>query len=166
MSYVRYSIRINYFYPMLKLSTSAVLISFVLWIACKNEPSERKMVNPNGDSELAILMRDMYDEGMLVKQGLLKGQNSELYLNYDHIHTATPTEEGKNQSEEYLLFAKAYAASVERYKNSSAADRPAAYQNMVDNCMSCHQSVCQGPMVRIKKMYLTDAELAAVSGNQ
>ena len=64
------------------------------------------MVNPNGDSELAILMRDMYDEGMLVKQSIIDGENPELKLNYDHIHTATPTEEGKNQSTEYLLFAK------------------------------------------------------------
>ena len=120
------------------------------------------MVNPNGDSELAILMRDMYDEGMLVKQSIIDGENPELKLNYDHIHTATPTEEGKNQSTEYLLFAKAYEASVERFKNASPHDRPAAYQNMVDNCMSCHKEVCQGPMVRIKKMYLSDEELASV----
>ena len=93
---------------MLKVSISALIISFVLLIACKNDPSERKMVNPNGDSELAILMRDMYDEGMLVKQGIIEGETPELKLDYDHIHTAIPTEEGKNQTEEYLLFAKAY----------------------------------------------------------
>jgi hypothetical protein len=144
---------------MLKLCISVILVVFIFWMGCRNES---KMLNPNGDSELAILMRDMFDEGMLVKQSIIKGENPEMQLNYDHIHTATPTEEGKNKSTEYQLFAKAYAASVERFKNSTATDRPAAYQNMIDNCMSCHKSVCQGPMVRIKKMYLTEEQMTSV----
>src|SRR5687767_7448218 len=148
---------------MIKSWNIALLLAFTLWLGCNNEP-KRKSVNPNGDSELAILMRDMFDEGMLVKQDVINGESPELGLEYHHINTATPTEEGKNATVEYQLFAKAYEASIERFKNASDADRPAAYQNMVDNCMNCHSVVCPGPMVRIKKMYLSDDEIKLATG--
>jgi len=149
---------------MFKLLTTVTLISFVAWMACTNDTPKRKVINPNGDSELAILMRDMFDEGMLVKQSVIEGDNPEMKLVYHHINTATPTEAGKNTTTEYLLFAKAYEASIERFKNATDADRPAAYQNMVDNCMNCHSTVCPGPMVRIKKMYLSEDELKLAAG--
>ena len=144
---------------MHKFLISITLLSFIIWIACQNDSPKRKQLNPNGDSELAILMRDMFDEGMLVKQNIINGEEPEMKLNYHHINTATPTEAGKNATHEYLLFAKAYEASIERFKNASESERPEAYQNMVDNCMSCHRVVCQGPMVRIKKMYLSEEEI-------
>ena len=144
---------------MLKACITASFLSLILLIACKSDEPKRPQLNPNGDSELAILMRDMFDEGMLVKQSVINGEYPMMKLEYHHINTATPTEEGKNATIEYQLFAKAYEASIERFKNASEADRPAAYQNMVDNCMSCHAKVCQGPMVRIKKMYLSEEEL-------
>lgn len=144
---------------MIKFLITVTLISFIVWTACNSDESKRKMINPNGDSELAILMRDMFDEGMLVKQSVINGEEPEMKLAYHHINTATPTVEGKTATIEYELFAKAYEASVERFKNASGADRVSAYQNMVDNCMNCHSSMCRGPMVRIKKMYLTEEEM-------
>lgn len=128
-------------------------------MACNSDEPQRKQINPNGDSELAILMRDMFEEGMVVKQSVINGKDPKMKLPYHHISTATPTEEGKNTTTEYQLFAKAYEASIERFKNASDTDRPAAYQNMVDNCMNCHDHMCRGPMVRIKKMYLSDEEM-------
>ena len=142
---------------MLKTLLSTIIFTFIIYIGCQSDDPKRRQINPNGDSELAILMRDMYDEGMLVKQSIINGEEAELKVKYHHLTTATPTEAGKNESLEYQLFAKAYEASIERFKNSSAADRPAAYQNMIDNCMSCHRQICPGPMVRIKKMYLPES---------
>ncbi|MEZ5033069.1 MAG: hypothetical protein R2787_16905 [Saprospiraceae bacterium] len=34
---------------------------------CRRQPPP-KIYNPNGDSELALLMRDMFDEGMRVRK--------------------------------------------------------------------------------------------------
>jgi hypothetical protein len=147
---------------MIKLLTTSILISFISWTGC-NDGIVRKQINPNGDSELAILMRDMFDEGMEVKQSVINSESPQMKLAYHHIHTAKPTEEGKNVTLEYQLFAKAYEASVERFKNASEDDRPAAYQNMVDNCMNCHSKVCRGPMVKIKKMYLSEEEMNVVN---
>jgi hypothetical protein len=144
---------------MIKLLTTSLLILLVIWMGCTQDESKRKMVNPNGDSELAILMRDMFDEGMLVRQRVIDGEDPMMKLPYHHIYTAIPTVAGKNATTEYELFAKAYEASIERFKNASLTDRPAAYQNMVDNCMNCHNKMCRGPMVKIKKLYLPQDEL-------
>lgn len=144
---------------MLKFSIIALCLSFVMWMACKNDEPARRPLNPNGDSELAILMRDMFDEGMIIKQDLIAGKKPELHVKYHHLTTAKPTEEGKNATTEYALFAKAYEASIERLRNAGDDDRLAAYHNMVDNCVNCHKTVCPGPIVRIKKMYLSEEEI-------
>jgi hypothetical protein len=144
---------------MYKLLVSIVLLSFVTWLGCTNQPSSGKMINPNGDSELALLMRQMFEEGMVTKQQIIDGEIPDLKVSYQHIHTAQPTEEGKTSTTEYMLFAKAYEASVERLMAAAPDERVEAYQNMVNTCMNCHETVCPGPMVKIKKMYLSEDQL-------
>lgn len=149
---------------MLKLIVTLLLIAPILLQGCldTNSNSDHKIVNPNGDSELALLMRDMFDDGLRVKNEMLAGKVTEIKTDYHGIHTAIPTEEGKNASVEYQLFAKAYEASVERFESAKGNEKPQAYQTMVETCMNCHQEVCPGPMVRIKKLYLSDADLNAL----
>ncbi len=105
----------------------------------------------------------MFDEGMTTKDEILAGNPVKFNLAYEKIHSAKPTESGKNESIEYVLFAKAYEASVERLRNADDATRPHAYQTMVETCINCHKSVCPGPIVRIKKMYMSDKELQSVT---
>ena len=45
-------------------------IFLTMGTSCADKP---KSLNPNGDSELALLMRAMHEEGMVTKQQLLKG---------------------------------------------------------------------------------------------
>ena len=146
---------------MVKLVVTLFIIAPILLPGCldTNSNSGTKIINPNGDSELALLMRDMFDDGLRVKKEMLTGKLPEIKTDYHGIHTAIPTEEGKNASLEYQLFAKAYEASVERFKTAEGNEKPQAYQTMVETCMNCHQEVCPGPMVRIKKLYLSDADL-------
>ncbi len=134
----------------------------IVCLGCQSDPAKNP-INPNGDSELALLMRAMFEEGMTTKEEVLAGKPGKFDLAYQKIHTATPTEEGKNASTEYILFAKAYEASVDRLRNADDAGRPQAYQTMVETCMNCHKQVCPGPMVRIKKMYLSDKELESLT---
>jgi cytochrome c556 len=43
-----------------------------------------------------------------------------------------------------------------RQERSSAPDQVKnGYNLMVEACMNCHRSYCPGPMVRIKKLYIT-----------
>ena len=125
-------------------------------MGCADDANKPKSLNPNGDSELAVLMRNMFDDGMVTRQQIIDGNVPEINVPYTHIHTAKPTEEGKTSSTEYMLFAKAYEAAVERFKAADPSMRVEAYQTMINTCMNCHQKVCPGPMVRIKKLYLPD----------
>lgn len=128
--------------------------------------NEAKPLNPNGDSELALLMRDMHENGMVVKQQLLAGQNPDLTIDCEKLFTAKPTEPDKIADPRYAGYAKAYESAVKSFRQVHNSDRVGTYQTMVDACMNCHKEVCPGPMVKIKRMYLSEAEMASLEGNQ
>ncbi len=110
--------------------------------------------NPNGDSELALLMREMFDDGMRMKQQLESGDKLEVLAKFEKIHTATATEPEKAASKKFKMYADAYLNMIEQLKVSSPEDTEVLYQGLVKSCMNCHQALCPGPMVRIKKLYL------------
>jgi hypothetical protein len=133
-------------------------------LSCAGDTANNKsgIINPNGDSELALLMREMHDDGMLTKQQILEGQMPEVKCDYQSMYTIEATEPEKVASVDYKLFGKAYEASVAALLASDEANRASAYQTMVGACMNCHQAMCPGPMVKIKKMYLSEEQIAAL----
>ena len=146
----------------MKLFTiSASLILLFSFFCCVTEPTSVDTsgpvimpTNPNGDSELALLMRDMYDNGMKVKAKIQQREIPELLLEFEKIHTAKATEPEKAASPEYKVHALSYLQAVESLKKAQADHLEVLYANMVDACMNCHRALCPGPMVRINKMYL------------
>jgi hypothetical protein len=50
-----------------------------------------------------------------------------------------------------------YLQSSERL-NKSHDNLSETFNIMVDNCMNCHQKMCPGPMVKIKKLYIPKSE--------
>ena len=148
-----------YFYFLL------AMILFLFGIsACTN--SEAKPLNPNGDSELALLMRAMHENGMEVKQQLLAGEIPELNVDCEKLLTAKATEPEKVATPLYAGYAKAYESAVKSFKHEFNDNRIGTYKTMVDACMNCHREVCPGPMVKIKKMYLSEKELASLEKGQ
>jgi len=127
--------------------------------SCADKP---KNLNPNGDSELALLMRAMHEEGMVTKQQLLKGEQPELKVDYHKLFTAKPTEPAKVANPLYAGFASAYEKAAQTFERGYNDDQVSAYHHVVDACMNCHQEICPGPMVKIKKMYLSEKELASL----
>jgi hypothetical protein len=150
----------------MKNITAHVLITFCLLICgCGGEetkPQGSKIFNPNGDSELALLMREMHDDGMLTKQQILNGETPEVKCDYKTMYSIEATEPEKAGSTEYQIFGKAYEASVAALLAAEEEHRPTAYQTMVGACMNCHQAMCPGPMVKIKKMHLTEEQIASL----
>ena len=142
-----------------------VLIVGLSGVGCQSDTARvgGRVINPNGDSELAVLMRDMFEDGMRTKEQLLNGEMPEIRSNYKHIFEADATEPEKVASTDYLLYGKAYEASVHSLMEADNSSRGEAYQTMVGACMNCHQAMCPGPMVKIRKMYLTDNQLQAMS---
>jgi hypothetical protein len=144
------------------------LLSMGWWLACNSEPiseepsAELKAsnVNPNGDSELALVMRHMYEDGMLMKARIEAGEPVTSTVEAEKLLTAHATEPEKVASNDYKNFALSYQSSLDQLLKADAAAAPQLYQNMVKTCMNCHKEFCPGPMMRIKNMWLDKSLLS------
>ena len=147
------------------LPVAAIIMLVMVYVltltSCAN--TEAKPLNPNGDSELALVMRQMHDNGMEVKQQLINGEKPELKYECSKLYTAKATEPEKVASPIYEGYARSFEASVKTFDQEFNSDKIGSYQRMVDACMNCHQEVCPGPMRKIKKMYLSEKEVALLS---
>lgn len=112
-------------------------------------------LNPNGDSELAMLMRQLYEGAdsvkSLIKQGT--GNVSEDYINsIEECWTATPTDADVKDDQFFamndLLMHEAQVLL------SSEGNHVKEFNSMVGRCIDCHNTVCPGPIDRIKKLYI------------
>ena len=110
-------------------------------------------LNPNGDSELALLMRAMFDDALLMKQQVEQGEQPRPSLDYQKILTAEATEPEKAASDTYKVHALSYLQTIKALQDADAPQAASLYKNMVNSCMGCHQALCPGPTVRIKKLY-------------
>ncbi len=136
-------------YGMMVIATSS----------CDEQP---RIINPNGDSELALLMREMHTDGMKTKKQLVAGKKPEISVKYEKLFTAKATEPAKVATPEYTAYATIYETAVKNFLERRGNDQVESYTIMVDACMNCHQQICPGPMVKIKKLYLSDKEIASV----
>jgi hypothetical protein len=109
-------------------------------------------VNPNGSSELALLMREMQKYTVASKKDIKEGKDPLPYPeSFDKIYTAKISEKS-HKSDFYKQFADLYIASVKSYATSSAAIRMETYNNMVSACLACHSQHCPGPVPAIRKL--------------
>ncbi len=113
-----------------------------------------KPLNPNGDSELALLMRSMYDDGMAMKLAIKNGDAPLSHIDISKLYTSEPTVTGKADTPEYQAFALAYEAAFKGLGQAQEDQKAQAYKTLVNSCIACHKSVCPGPIVRIEKMKL------------
>ena len=111
----------------------------------------KKPINPNGDSELALLMREMASTTELWKDEVRDGELAS-ELDVSTIKTATPTDSTVSGAT-FNGFADAYTASIEHFLDDDSVS-VYRFNQMVDKCMSCHSEFCPGPMKRIEKMYI------------
>jgi hypothetical protein len=132
---------------------------FPIMTGCnKQEKKEAEVVekvqplNPNGDSELAILMRQMADEAEMIKAQIENGEKPTIRVDHDIIMTAEATEPKKKERPEYKAFAEAHIQSMELLADADTSKMLTLYDNMVNNCINCHKELCPGPLVRIKKL--------------
>lgn len=121
--------------------------------SCSTDEVEVSEINPNGDSELALLMRKMFEEGEDIKKLITnnEGNITEEYIaELERIHTATPTDADVKTPE-----FEAYTNLMIDEANllfSNDSNRVQGFNNLVNRCINCHQSFCPGPIKRIKKL--------------
>jgi hypothetical protein len=138
-----------------------LILSVILFGACQQRPAEcqkPKSLNPNGDSELALLMREMFEQSDSLKQLVRDGRPLSGLEKYQLIHSAIPTDPTVT-GPVFEAFADAYIRSIEELENSDT-NSLAQFNHMVDQCMNCHTEFCPGPKKRIKKLYIVDTENA------
>lgn len=115
---------------------------------------EEKKLNPNGDSELAIVMRTMHEHAKQLKEQILAGESITPYPEeIKTINTAEPTPGMIANKEVFDGFAGLYLSKLDSIYLADV-NQKLQYNHMVNSCVDCHQVHCQGPLAAIKKLYI------------
>jgi hypothetical protein len=102
--------------------------------------------NPNGDSELAALMRRFVDDLTLTRTALeARGPRRALAPKHRRLRCAWPTEP-KDRTPVYDALAQAYLARVEELDLAGPEAAEPAYRRVIEACRGCHQASCPGPL--------------------
>ena len=147
---------------MRKLIVTGCLAGASFFIGCNQNSSspevvdEPKQLEMNEDSELALLMRKMYEDnltlGKQLEAGNLPGSFPE---DFYHIHDAIATEGMIHDRNTFDALANQYVQNMKEIENApTPRHAKIAYNEMVLTCASCHQIYCQGPLAKIKRMKL------------
>lgn len=122
--------------------------------ANNTESTENGMTVINGveRSELALLMRKMYDEMKLVKDSIDRGQivKTDFLEEFERIQTAHATEPEKID-DTYQAMAGAFLDNYALFEQTSE-NQAEAFNIMLQNCLVCHQQKCPGPVKAINKL--------------
>lgn len=132
-----------------KIFVFCLMLSVIYLLSCSNVDNKT-----SNDSEMTLLMREMFDDGMNIKAAVLEGRKPEISNKAKELMSAHSTDPKVAMSEEFKIFAQSYLASVEALEEANSENISQQYEIMVTSCMNCHVKLCPGPMVKIKKLYL------------
>jgi hypothetical protein len=118
----------------------------------RTKDNSKGNIYPNGSSELALLMRAMYDESEIIKQQVDKGEPVKLTLDYSKILSAHATDPKTAASGDFKSYSNVYLQIMNSLESSNPEEAKTHYENMVNSCINCHQAMCPGPIVKIKKL--------------
>ncbi|MGL5890880.1 MAG: hypothetical protein ACRC3B_13390, partial [Bacteroidia bacterium] len=114
---------------------------------------EVKPLNPNGDSELALLMREMTKNTEAMSAALKKNTDfPEKPEGVEKIINAVRADSTIKQAP-YEIYAKAWLDALDRLYAAPENRRTEMFNALVSNCESCHNAYCHGPLERIAKMH-------------
>ena len=109
--------------------------------------------NNAADSELTLLMRQMYDDTALMKTAVKKRKKPVPGVQHDLLMTAIPTEGKQTKSPAYQAMGQAYLKALNELLTATPDQAKDSYKKLIDSCMSCHTAFCPGPKMRIEKLY-------------
>lgn len=113
-------------------------------------------LNPNGDSELALLMREMVNTTQGIKDSLEKKAALPAYPeHFGKIFFAKKTDTTLNK-DLFNGLADNYIRSLKYFYGAGEKEKIKAYNGMVSACVTCHENFCGGPLKRIKKFILPE----------
>ena len=143
---------------MIKNSFILNILAFILLVGVSCSPKSTKSgvktINPNGDSELTLLMRAMYNDAFQMKQQISNRKKPTSERDFEAILRASATDDYKVKDPQFQEYANRYLNIRKSLIKGSDADATEEYRGMIDSCLKCHRSFCPGPMGRIKKLYM------------
>lgn len=153
---------------MKKLTLLLPVVIFLYFASCHQDADKEEVAdnraakqegkitaNPNGDSELALLMREMFEEGKAMKQQLKNDEMPTSNVAFRQITSAHPTNPEETNTPEFEAFSHSYIQAMEELKNAGTVEEATrSYNLVIAACMGCHQTACPGPLPKIRKLYL------------
>jgi hypothetical protein len=105
-------------------------------------------------SQLAKLMERMHLDMKNYREKVVAQKNiPDLSKKWKKIYTAQPTDESV-KGEKFDAYADHFFEKYNELLSAQDNQRKTAYNNLVTNCVSCHESFCPGPIKLIKKLYI------------
>jgi hypothetical protein len=105
-------------------------------------------------SPLAKLMVQMNQEMRDYRQRVIDSKEiPDLEKRWKKMVTAEPTD-ASVKGEKFNAFATVFFERCVDLKKAPAAERKTAFNNLVSNCVTCHESFCPGPISMIKRLHI------------
>ncbi|MBK9401527.1 MAG: hypothetical protein IPN36_11930 [Bacteroidetes bacterium] len=126
--------------------------------SCKQEDQKAEQecapLNPNGDSELSLIMRKMATLAEENARAIREGKDLAPYDgSFDKMLNA---ERSMHIEEDFFQgMAKTYISTINKLYEAKPEERLDLHNSLIQTCQSCHGETCRGPLKRIDKMIVT-----------
>ena len=123
--------------------------------AFEKKEEKKPTVNPNGDSELAIIMRTMMQSGRTMKSEIANNQSISPYpVEIKKMTTAKPTDGMIEDRNVFNGLANYHLATMDSVYLKGTNPK-VQFNHLVKSCVDCHNNYCQGPIPTIKQLYIS-----------
>ena len=107
-------------------------------------------------SEMALLMEQMYEENMALKERIENGEEIGVFnTDYVKMHTAEMTDP-RDRNDEFEAYSKVFLEAQQRIYAEGESSQVEAFNGMVNSCVACHKLSCTGPIPRIEKLRISN----------
>jgi hypothetical protein len=140
----------------------SLLLLLGLLVSCDSKKKEsvhtsnsEKVYDLYEPSEMSLLMNEMYDIQEKIKNDILNEIPLEQFPeSFLEIHSAELSDfKGRNQN--FEAFSHLFVERVEfLFDETSEVSLKQRYNDVVNLCISCHQTECSGPIPRIQKLLI------------
>jgi hypothetical protein len=129
--------------------------------SCNNSKKETSSVKEKmvydmyEPSEMSILMNDMYEYNLKLKQDIVDGKiPTEFPSKFLDIHSAQLSE-FKSRNDKFQAYSQLFIEHQQDIFNSdSNIDLTERYNRAINLCITCHTTECTGPIPKIKKLLI------------
>ncbi|PIE49665.1 MAG: hypothetical protein CSA39_01545 [Flavobacteriales bacterium] len=129
-----------------------ILLLFLILHSCKDKSRPTQDLIMHEPSEMALLMRQMYEYNKLVKQQIIAGDSLTDYPeDFKKIHTAVLTNPEEKDAE-YDSLANVFLTFQNKAFNTKKDSVVYYFNKSVNACVTCHTTRCTGPIPKIKRL--------------